>query len=87
MDLAHNAVTTDLLALQRQEADINSGDYQQQKSHILTKLRRLQPGCNTAIGAIQTPDGNLAHTPHDIAQELGKHWSRIFTRQPVNPDI
>ena len=57
------------------------------KEHILVQLRRLLPGASFPLNAMQGLDSSVAAVPAKMADILKDHWSKIFTRQAVDPNL
>ena len=86
-ELAKSSVKDELLQLSQEQENTSDHEYQQKKTQILTKLKRLIPGSSSSsIGAIQIDD-HLATTAEDIAQQLQKHWGRTFNQPPPDTDM
>ena len=61
-------------------------DYQtksRKKENILTKLKRLMPGCSAGINAMSDKEGNVTTDPKEIAKLLRDHWAETFRKRGI----
>ena len=85
LQLTKDAISDDLQALRQCLGDSHGHCYEQQKEHILRKLKRTLPGStNTPLGAIQTNQGHVTTDTLAIAAALQDHWQHVFKRKPID---
>ena len=85
--LAKREINDKLSELSREQENVNDHGYQQKKTQILTKLKRLIPGASTSsIGVIQNGD-HMATTAEAIARQLQSHWERTFNQPPPSTEL
>ena len=82
VQLARLALTEDLEQLQRDRAADPAAFQTQTKSNILTKLKRLLPGCTNSVAAMQCEDGRVTGAADEMAAALKAHWERVFRAPP-----
>ena len=85
--LARREIHDELTELNREQENVSDHSYQQKKTQILVKLKRLIPGASaSSIGAIQIGD-HMATTAEDIARQLQLHWERTFNQPPPSTEL
>ncbi|CAK0886943.1 unnamed protein product [Prorocentrum cordatum] len=87
VQLARRSLTEEISELRRQQGHSSFDHFAHSKSNILTKLKRLLPGCSTTLAAMQGADGQVTDGATEMANALKTHWERVFQAPAVDFDI
>ena len=87
VQLARRTLTEEIADLRRQQGHSTSDHLAHTKSNILTKLKRLLPGCSTTLAAMQRADGQVTDDVTEMANALKTHWERVFKAPAVDFDM
>ena len=85
--LAHDSLACEMSALGKAGFDPNSTAYRQKKDHILTRLKKLQPGEATSLNAIKNDDGEIVTDAAAIAAALQTQWAKVFASKPIDGQL
>ena len=57
------------------------------KTNILSKLKRLLLGATNTVAAIQREDGSITNDAEEMADEIRRHWSKVFSAPCVDKQL
>ena len=86
-DLAKSSIASALKDLHHSAEPPSSHLYQQTRSQIMVRLKRLTPGATTSISAIQRSNGTVTSEPAAMAAALQQHWERVFGNHDIDAEL
>ena len=83
MELAKKECMERIEELKIAKANLPEFEYHCRKENILRTLTSFIPSARNTKLVIMGRNGKVTATPHEMAEELRNHWSKIFTSRPV----
>ena len=84
VELARNAITSELTALQGNGELLDPQVKARKKENILTRIKRLLPGSLGGLNAMRNEAGEITTDPKAIAAILNLHWSKVFSKRGID---
>ena len=84
VELARNAITSELTALQGNGELLDPQVKARKKENILTRIKRLLPGSLWGLNAMRNEAGEITTDPKAIAAILNLHWSKVFSKRGID---
>jgi len=84
VELARNAITSELTALQGNAELLDPQVKARKKENILTRIKRLLPGSLGGLNAMRNEAGEITTDPKAIASILDLHWSKVFSKRGID---
>ena len=84
VSMAREDVQKDLADLNEEAPNLDDQTKKARRESIHQKLKKLKPGGTACLAALKTVEGNTVSSGEEIAEELAKHWSKVFRAKEID---